>query len=211
VFIFGRHPNLLEDTLADIKRITKREALGVTADVADYDSVKRVFANINDRWGGLDVLVNNAALPARSIIESDSEYIQYIVNVNITGYLLCSKLALESMLPRRSGHIINVGSMSAEIREGGDDLYVSTKSAISGLSESLRKMVNHRGVKVTLIKPGSVGTNMANESHQQQEKKEADKEMLKAEDIAECILFALNRPSRCDIFEIKVKPSRQII
>jgi NADP-dependent 3-hydroxy acid dehydrogenase YdfG len=115
------------------------------------------------------------------------------------------------MLPSRSGHIINIGSMSAESREGGDDLYVTTKSAILGFNESLRKTVNRKGIKVSLIEPGSVGTNMISESSIQQEKKESAGEMLKAEDVAECIIFCLNRPSRCDIVEIQVKPSHQII
>ena len=211
VFIFGRHQKELEDAQKDIERLTGRKALGAIADVADVNSVKAVFDEIDQTWGGLDILVNNAALPARSVVDHDYNYISYVLKVNIEGYLICSKMALERMLPKNNGHIINIGSMSASVREAESDLYVATKSAIAGFNESLRKLINDRCVKVSIIEPGSVGTDMVSEPPSEQLVEEENQLMLKAEDISECILFCLTRPERCDLISIQVKPHRQII
>lgn len=211
VFIFGRHQRELNDALSDVKKLSGKEGMGVVADVADADSIKRVFDKIDQKWGGLDILINNAALPARSITNYSIDDIHYILNVNIAGYLICAKFALEKMLPEGRGHIVNVGSMSACVREAEADLYVATKSAIAGFNESLRKLVNKECVKVSIIEPGSTGTDMISESPEEQIVEEERLNLLKAEDIAECILFCLTRPARCDIVALQVKPHYQIL
>lgn len=211
VFIFGRHQKELNDALGDIERLGGKKALGMIADVSDLGAVQTVFDTIDNSWGGLDILVNNAALPARSVVDHDYKTIEYVLNVNIAGYLICTKMALERMLPRNEGHIVNIGSMSASVREAEADLYVTTKSAIAGFNESVRKFVNDRCIKITIIEPGSVGTDMVDEPPFEQRKEEELEFMLKAEDIAESILFCLTRPKRCDVISVQIKPHRQII
>lgn len=211
VFIFGRHQRELNDALGDIEKIARRKAIGVVADVAHLDSIELVFDQIDQRWGRLDILINNAGLPARSILDHDIDDIFYVISVNLTGYLLCTKFALERMRPKGAGQIVNIGSMSACIREAGADLYVATKSAIVGFNESLRKLVNNEFIKVSMIEPGSVGTSMIAESSEDQRIEEERQNLLKAEDIADCVLFCLTRPARCDVISIQVKPHLQEI
>lgn len=211
VFIFGRHERELEDALADIWRISGRKAHGMIADVADAESIKEVFRLIDETVGKLDILVSNAALPARSIKDTTIEEINYIIAVNISGYLLCAKLAIERMVKKGEGHIVNIGSMSAHTLDMETDLYSATKAAVSGFSGSLRKLINSDNIKLTLIEPGGVGTDMTREVPEQQTEEEEKELLLKAEDIADCILFALTREKRCEIMTIQVKPAHQIL
>ena len=86
------------------------------------------------------------------------------------------------MRPRGIGHIVNIGSLSAKVREKGSDIYVATKAAIEGFSESLRKQINEYGIKVSLIEPGLVGTDMTVDQVAQPEQRQkiAEGEMLAA-------------------------------
>lgn len=107
--------------------------------------------------------------------------------------------------------IVNIGSMSADVREKNSSVYVATKSGIQGFSEALRKEVNSLGIKVTLIEPGAVGTDMQPQPPEEQRQLEANMEMLKAEDIAACVLYTLTQPKRCDMVNIQIRPHLQII
>jgi NADP-dependent 3-hydroxy acid dehydrogenase YdfG len=109
------------------------------------------------------------------------------------------------------GHIVMIGSMSADVREKGSAVYVATKSGIQGFSASLRKEANEAGVGVSLIEPGSVGTDMVDESPAEQALQQEKLEMLTAEDIGRCVLFVLIQPERCEIVSLQVRPKAQII
>jgi len=101
--------------------------------------------------------------------------------------------------------------MSAETREKTGTVYVATKAAIRGFSASLRKEINPLGIKVTLIEPGSVVSDIHSESKEEQEKKMEKLEMLKADDIAVSVLFCISQPLRSDIISLQIKPHLQII
>ena len=107
--------------------------------------------------------------------------------------------------------IINIGSMSAERREAGSSLYVATKSAVQGFTESLRKEVNQDGIRVALIEPGAVGTDLNDLPPEKQRQMEAELKMLKAEDIANYIYFILTEPQRVDVIVGEIRPHLQII
>lgn len=208
VFTFGRHKEKLKKALSEIRDYTGREITGFVADSSDKESVKRVFEKI-DKAGDLDILINNAALPARSIMDSTFDFLEYLIDVNITGYLTCSKFALERMLPRKNGHIINIGSMSAHVKEGGADLYVASKSAIAGFTDSLRKEMIPSDIRVSLIESGSVATGMITENEEQKALAIKAEKLLKPMDIAEAILFILTRPKGCEIIDLQLKAKKQ--
>src|SRR5690606_16166822 len=117
------------------------------------------------------------------------------------------------MKKNQVGHIVNIGSMSAKVREGGSDVYVATKSGIRGFTDSLGRTLNEAGVRVTLIEPGLVGSDMTLDQvpkEKQKAKIEAE-EMLLAEDIAHAVLYVLRQPHRCTIPELQIRPTKQII
>jgi NADP-dependent 3-hydroxy acid dehydrogenase YdfG len=163
--------------------------------------------------GGVDILVNNAALAAKSVTEMEEDEWVYVVQTNLIGYIACCREAIDRMTKKGEGHVVNVGSMSSTVREKGSDVYVATKAGIEGFSEALRKQVNEQGIKVTLIEPGLVGTEMTVDQvpKELQPRQEAEGEMLKAEDIAELIHFTLIQPKRCDIVVAQIRPHGQAI
>lgn len=209
VMIFGRHKQELDDALADLEKTGSGSCCGITADQAETEDVQRVFKEFEKQVGDLDILINNAAIAASTITEKSLDEISYAIRSNITGPIQCAKLAMERFKKNGHGQIVNVGSLSDTAREEGSDIYVATKSAMSGFSESLRKSANKKGVRVILIEPGAVGTDMVEDSSKEQRKKIKDEEMLKSEDIAESIVFALKQPKRCDIVLMQVRPHMQ--
>ena len=123
--------------------------------------------------------------------------------------MACCNNALTRM--RSAGHIVNIGSMSADVREESGSVYVATKSGIQGFSESLRKQVNKDGIKVTLIEPGAVDTDMQDFPTEEKLQKVESLEMLTADDIAASVLYCLSQPQRCDVVNLKIRPHLQLI
>jgi NAD(P)-dependent dehydrogenase (short-subunit alcohol dehydrogenase family) len=210
VLIFGRHEAELARALEELQR-EEGEVFGTVADASRVEDVRRVFRDADERLGELDVLVNNAAVGGEHFEDQSLEEMEYLVRANVVGYLACAHEAVERMKRQGSGHIVNVGSMSADLREEGGSVYVAAKAAIQGFSESLRKTVNPAGIRVTLIEPGKVATDMTDQSEAEKRENEAKLEMLRPEDIAACILFCLAQPARCDVVTMQVRPLLQAI
>jgi len=209
VYIFGRNKTKLESAIADLE--TDGKIAGTTGDASDYHDAERIFFEFDKIFGPIDILINNASLPARSIEDCPYCDMDYVLKTNILGYMICSQLALLRMKKNKSGHIINIGSLSAKYEEEDADLYVATKSAIRGFTNSLRKKVNRYNVKVTLLESGNISTNMVTETLAEREKQEKKLMMLKASDIAEMILFSLTLPERCHLMTIQIRPHHQIL
>ena len=211
VFIFGRDKTDFRNAYKQIRSKYKGcELYGCPADITDAEDVERVFKSVNNCLGGMDILINNAALGADGIVKGDRESWKYIIDTNIMGYLTFAKEAVTQM-SEKGGHIVNIGSMSADIREHTGTIYVTTKAAIQGFSTALRKEVNPLGIKVSLIEPGAVTSDMQPGTKAAHRKKIDKMEMLEASDIAMSILFCLAQPKRCDIVSLQVRPHLQII
>ncbi len=213
VVISGRNERELGDALVDIED-TGGEAHGVMADNAYEDQILKLFEETHSKFGDIDILINNAALPAKSILQEHSyEDALYIMRVNILGYLTCIREAVKMMRRKGGGHIVNLGSMSAQVRETGADVYVATKGAIEAMSESFRKSLAEENIKISLIEPGMVGTNLHGEPPdiQDQLSMEAEGTMLMAEDIAMVIYYTLILPPRSSILELRIAPIKQAL
>jgi NADP-dependent 3-hydroxy acid dehydrogenase YdfG len=210
VMIFGRHEPELQDAMKDIKA-AGGEVLGLTADASDPDDIQRVFRELDNQMDRLDILINNAALGYNSVMEGNYQEWQYIVKTNLLGYMAMAHEAITRMKKHGQGHIVNIGSMSAHTREEDSSVYVATKAGIQGFSESLRKEVNPFGIKVTLIEPGAVGTDMQPQSPEEQRQLIEKMEMLRAEDIAASIFYTVTQPKRCDVVSLQIRPHLQTI
>ena len=208
VMIFGRHERELNDTLNDVRR-AGGEISGLAADVANPEDIQRVFQEVDRQMDRLDILINNAGLGYESIMKGKYAEWQYILNTNLLGYMAMAHEAIERMKAQGEGHIVNIGSIAADTHSKDSSVYVATKSGIQGFSASLSKEVNPLGIKVTLIEPGLVGTDMQEESPEEQRQMEDELEMLKAEDIAACVLYTLIQPKRCDVSSVQIRPLKQ--
>lgn len=211
VMIFGHRQDHLEDALADIKATATGDVYGYVIDAGKEEDIAYIFKEADDKLKSLNVLINNVAMGYGNVTEGTYKDWQRVVNVNLTSYLACCAGAIERMVPNGGGHIVNIGSMSADRREETGSVYVATKAAIQAYSEALRKKVNQDGIKVTLIEPGAVDTDMQEKpTHEKLEKVES-LEMLTATDVAVAVLYCLSQPKRCDVVELKVRPHLQLI
>ncbi|MCV2483585.1 SDR family oxidoreductase [Flavobacterium sp. SH_e] len=212
VLIFGRDENDFYNAMDDIKtKSSKGEIFGEAADITKKEDITRIWDRVDKVLGGIDILINNAALPARGIIEGEYEDWKYILETNILGYIAFAKEAVNRMTDQKSGHIVNIGSMSAEVKEKTGVIYVATKTAIRGFSTALRKEINPLGIKVSHIEPGAVTSDMQPAPKEVQKEEIKEMKMLKAEDIAMSVLFCLSQPKRCDIVSMQVRPHLQMI
>jgi NADP-dependent 3-hydroxy acid dehydrogenase YdfG len=212
VLTFGRNEDDFEKAFDEIKsKYPECELYGIPGDVTDKEHTNKIFEMVDEDLGGIDILVNNAALASDGITKNSAEEWKYILETNILGYLAFTEKAVERMTKMKSGHIVNIGSMSAETREETGTVYVATKSAIRGFTAALRKEINPLGIKVSLIEPGAVTSDMQPAPKEEQREKIKKMEMLEAEDIALSILFCLSQPQRCDIVSMQVRPFLQII
>lgn len=212
VLIFGRDPEDFSNALNDIKtQFPESEIYGTPADVTKKEDIQMIFEMVDESLGGIDILINNAALSADGITNSNLEDWTYVLETNIMGYLAFSQEAVSRMSVQKSGHIINIGSMSAETREETSTIYVATKTAVRGFSAALRKEINPMGIKVSLIEPGAVTSDMQPGTKEEHQGKIDKMEMLEATDIAMSVLFCLSQHKRCDIVSIQIRPHLQII
>lgn len=212
ILICGHHQQQLDDTLRDYRQLNGPGNLhGIVVDLATEEGIKKLFDEFDRLYPQLDILINNAAIPFQAVKEGTYADQAYLLRTNVLAYLACTQSALFRMEPRRSGHIINIGSMSADIREADSSVYVCSKGGIQAFTEALRKEANPKGIQISLIEPGSVGTDMQPYSPEEQQKKIDAKEMLYAEDIAQAVAFILSQPSRTAIVTMQIKPLLQII
>jgi NADP-dependent 3-hydroxy acid dehydrogenase YdfG len=208
ILIFGRHEQQLQDALRDIKAVGKGQVFGMIADQAKWEDVERVFQEADAKLGGVDILINNASIAAESIAEAEHTDWEYTIQSNLLGYMACSRQAINRMKAKGGGHIVNIGSMSAKERGKGSDIYVATKAGTEGFSEALGKQVAEQNIKVSLVEPGLVGTEMTEEKvpREEQTEKQAEGTMLRTEDIAECVYYILMQPQRCNILQVRIQP-----
>ena len=210
VLVFGRDRADLASAVKAVE--TVGEGYGVAADQSREADIRRVFAEADRRLGGVDVLINNAAVEGGSAAEGSYEDFRYAVDTNLVGYMACCREAIRRMKRRRKGgHIVNVGSMSADVREQNNDVYVGTKAGIQGFSEALRKTVNPDGIKVTLIEPGAVDTPLQDLSAAERKQKHKKLEILRPDDIAQCVYYCLTQPQRCHVTVVQIRPQMQLI
>jgi NADP-dependent 3-hydroxy acid dehydrogenase YdfG len=192
------------------------KALAVPTDVADEKSAAALIETAKSELGSVDVLVNNAGVMLLGpILGADIEHWQRMVNVNVLGLLYCTHAALPIMQEQGSGHIVNVSSVAGRVARMGSGVYNATKWGVGAFSESLRQEALNYGVRVTIVEPGYVDTELQghNEHPMVVERMEKDKEqigkVLEAGDIARAIVYAVQQPEHVSINEVLIRPTKQ--
>lgn len=207
VLTFGRHQEALDEAIA--LAAGHENAIGIVADAATKDGVDSVFATADAELGGVDMLVTCAALGAQPIHEMEDDDWRYVIDTNLTGTLACAKAAIARMERQGGGHLLFVGSISTEIKAEGESVYAATKAGIQAFAETLRKEVAAKNIKVSVIQPGSVDTDMQQCSDEEKAEAIARQEMLHAEEIAEAIRFVLTRGAASDVVNLRIEPLAQ--
>ena len=137
------------------------QALALAADVADADAVHRVVETTTDRFGRLDVLVNNAGITRdQLLLRMKREDWDSVLATNLTGTFLCTQAVLRTMLKQRSGRIISISSVVGQSGNPGQTNYAATKAGIIGFSKALAREVASRSITVNVVAPGLIDTDM---------------------------------------------------
>ncbi len=183
--------------------------------VCDRESIKRTLASLTEDFKNIDILINNAglALGTDKFQESNMDEWDEVIDTNIKGAFACARLILNIMLARKSGHIINLGSIAGHEVYPGGSVYCATKHAINAFTRALRLDLCGSGIRVSTIDPGMVETNFS-VTRYRGDKNKAEKvyenmNPLTAEDIADAAVFCASRPPRVNISEIILMPADQ--
>jgi NADP-dependent 3-hydroxy acid dehydrogenase YdfG len=206
ILTFGRNEEHLNEAL---EHAGLAAACGLTADVATREGVEAVFRAVDERLGGIDILVACAALGAEPLHEMDEEAWRYVIETNLVGYLACARAAIVRMEKQGGGQLLLVGSISAQIKAPGESVYSATKAGILSFAETVRKEVADKNIRVTVVEPGAVATPMQEKSEEEKAREIEQHKMLLADDIAEAIHFALTRPARADVVMLRIEPRIQ--
>ncbi len=187
-----------------------------TLDVSDRAAMESVAQRLA-AMGGIDILINNAGtMPISPIINGRVDEWDQMIDVNIKGVLYAINAVYSGMAERKQGHIVNVSSIAARTTYPSAGVYAGTKHAVRAISETLRKEAIRFGVRVTDIQPGSVDTELPDSiGHEKirgivkSNMYGQDAAMLKAEDIANAVIYALEQPAHVDVGELLIWPTRQ--
>jgi clavulanate-9-aldehyde reducatase len=189
-------------------------AIAVPTDVGEEDQARAFVQRAHSEFGRLDVLVNNAGVMLLGpIAGAPTEEWRRMIHANVYGVLYCTHTALPLMAEQGSGHIVNVSSVAGRIARAGSGVYNLTKFGVGAFSESLRQETVPLGVRVTLIEPGAVATELPGHNRpevlEQMAKRFAGVTPLRAEDIANAVLYAIGQPANVSVNEVLVRPSGQ--
>ena len=191
VAIGDLHGDLAEKTAAELGG----NCVAFELDVTDRESFSRFLDRAEKELGPIDVLINNAGImPIGPLVEETDETAKTLVDINIHGVIFGTKLALERMLPRRSGHIVNIASQAGKAGLPGGATYCATKHAVVGLSEAVRLENIDKGIEVSCVMPAVVNTELGGGLTDTRGVKK-----LEPEEVAEAIVEAIET-NRFDVW-----------
>jgi NADP-dependent 3-hydroxy acid dehydrogenase YdfG len=183
-------------------------------DVTDEAACRRAVARTVAELGGLDVLVNNAGVMLLGPIEdADTEDWRRMISTNVLGLMYMTHAALPHLLARR-GDVVQVSSVAGRVARRGAGAYNASKWAVNAFSESLRQEVTGRGVRVAIIEPGAVATELQEHITHEESRRTSQEwvrgiRALQSEDIANAVVYAVTQPAHVAVNEILVRPTDQ--
>ena len=190
-------------------------ALSLELDVTDESACRRAVDRTTSELGGLDILVNNAGVMLLGpIVDADTEDWRRMLNTNVLGLMYMTHAALPHLLEKGRGDIVNISSVAGRVARLGSGGYNASKWAVNAFSESLRQEVTTRGIRISLVEPGAVVTELADHiTH------DATRELVKGmvaqltpmqpEDIARAIVYIVSQPSYVAVNEMLIRPTDQ--
>ncbi|WP_347060496.1 SDR family NAD(P)-dependent oxidoreductase [Blastococcus sp. HT6-30] len=203
------------DELAARLRDSGAAVLQLALDVTDEQACADAVTRTRSELGGLDVLVNNAGVMLLgTVVGADTEDWRRMIQTNVMGVLYMTHAALDGMVEQGAGDIVNVSSVAGRQARKGAGVYNASKWAVNAFSESLRQEVTGRGVRISLVEPGAVTTELTShitqpEAKAASEKMHAGMRALHAEDIARAVVYVVTQPPHVAVNEVLVRPTDQ--
>jgi NADP-dependent 3-hydroxy acid dehydrogenase YdfG len=214
VVVAARRQDRLEDLVERINGNGGR-ALSVECDVTDEEQAHALIRQAKDEFGQVNILVNNAGVMQLSEVEKGlSDEWRTMFEVNVLGLLYVTDAAIEVMKEQGSGHLVNISSLASRGTRPALGVYSGTKMAVNGISEALRQELLEDDIRVTMVEPGAVETELPEHITDEEAREGLNTmleqlEPLKAEDIANAIVYVVTQPQRVSINEILIRPSQQ--
>ncbi len=210
----ARRVERLEQLKKEIEKLGG-ECITVSCDVTKRSDCEKLINSAVNKWNRLDILINNAGIMPLSFVKNlKVDEWEQMVDVNIKGVLYCTAAAIPHLIKQNSGHIVNISSVAGRVVFPAGSVYCATKFAVRAFSEGLRQELSTRNnIRVTTIEPGIVETELTNtitdKSLESFLKQSKSIQALKAEDIANSIVFALESPPHMNVNEITIRPTTQ--
>lgn len=211
----GRRLDRLNDISSQLK-----DKYSINVEVLNFDVRNReeVFASVSsleDEWRNIDILINNAGLAVGmgTIQEGEIDDWERMIDTNVKGLLYVTRAVLPGMIARKSGHVINIGSIAGREVYPNGNVYCSTKFAVDALTKAIRIDTVHSGIKVSQIAPGAVETEFSIVRFKG-DKEKADSvykgfEPLHPEDIADSVYYVTTLPPHVNINDLLIMPTAQ--
>jgi clavulanate-9-aldehyde reducatase len=185
-------------------------------DVTDEAHARRFVEDVHREHGGLHILVNNAGVMLLGPVDgAEVSDWRRMLEVNLWGLLICTHAALPLIAQSGGGDIVNVSSVAGRRADAGAAVYNMTKFGVHAFSEALRQEALHAGIRVTIVAPGLVDTELQGHNVNPMVQRTLERvreqigEVLQAEDIADAIRYAVTRPPHVCLNEVLVRPKRQ--
>ena len=191
------------------------QVLTLELDVTDEAAVRAAVQSTVDRFGALDIVVNNAGVMLLGPVENaDTTDWTRMINTNVLGLMYLTHAALPHLLASQ-GTVVQISSVAGRVARSGSAVYNASKHAVNAFSEGLRQEVTGRGVRVVLIEPGMVATELREhithaESKAGSNKRAETMRQLQSEDIAEAVRYAVTAPAHVAINEVLIRPTDQV-
>ncbi len=215
VAIAARRADRLEALAARIETLGGK-ALPLVGDVCIEEDARRMVEALTASAGRIDILVNNAGVMLLGpILHADTEDWRRMVNTNVLGLLYCTHAALPHMAEAKSGHIVNISSVAGRTARAGAAVYNATKWGVGAFSEALRQEALAHKIRVTIIEPGLVATELRDHITHQESKQSINAwaeslTQLTSEDIAASVVYAVTQPWHVNVNEILIRPTEQL-
>ena len=214
LILLARRSDKLENLAGTLRQEFGIQVLTLTVDVRNKAEVFQL-EGLDDQWKHVDVLINNAGLSQGldPIQDGDTDDWDTMIDTNVKGLLYVTRVVSPWMVSRRSGHIINIGSIAGKETYANGNVYCATKHAVDSLNKAMRIDLLPFSIKVTAVHPGAVETEFS-EVRFKGDKERAKKvyegfEPLYAQDIAEAIWFVVSRPVHVNINDMLIMPTAQ--
>jgi NADP-dependent 3-hydroxy acid dehydrogenase YdfG len=214
VAIAARRKQRLEQLAAKLAGLGAQPLL-LVADLAAEAEAQRIVRETEAHYGRLDILINNAGVMyLEPVAEADLGRWRNMLELNLLSLIASTQAALGGMRARRDGHIVNISSVAGRVANPNAAAYAATKFGVVGFSESLRREVYKDNIRVSVIEPGMVDTELREHvgheaSRRAVNARAGEMRQLQAEDIADTIVFCVTRPDYVCINEVLLRPTDQ--
>lgn len=215
LILVARRKDRLTKLSEELKEKYNTESLLLQIDVRDRKAVESAISSLSDQWKNIDVLLNSAglALGLDKIQDMNLDDVENMINTNVLGVFYFTIPVLKGMIERKSGHIINMGSIAGHNVYPGGGAYCASKFALDAITKTLKIDTLSNNIRISTVDPGMVNTEFSTVRFKG-DKEKADNvykgiDALVAEDIADAIIYCATRPPHVNINQIVMMPTEQ--